>query len=81
MLIYVLLADRAVELVADRGIHAKAGLGSWVAICHQMEAVFKAAQFERGAVSGIRAVTRQLAAHFPAAAHNRNELLDTPLVI
>ena len=81
VLIYVLLADRAVELVADRGIHAKAGPGAWVAICDEMEAAFKAAQFERGAVSGIQAVARQLAAHFPAQAQNANELPDTPLVI
>ena len=43
MLIYLLLADRAVEIVADRGIHAKAGPRAWVAICHEMEAAFKAA--------------------------------------
>lgn len=81
VLIYVLLADRAVELVADRGIHAKAGPGAWVGICHEMEAAFKAAKFESGAVSGIQAVAQQLAAHFPAEADNTNELPDMPLVI
>ena len=81
VLIYLLLADRAVEIVADRGIHAKAGPRAWVAICHEMEAAFKAAKFESGAVSGIQAVTRQLVAHFPAGAYNANELPDKPLVI
>ena len=81
VLIYLLLADRAVEIVADRGIHAKAGPRTWVAICQEMEAAFKAAKFEGGAVSGIQAVTRQLVAHFPAAARNANELPDKPLVI
>ena len=81
VLIYLLLADRAVEIVADRGIHAKAGPRAWVAICHEMEAAFKAAKFESGAVSGIQAVTRQLVAHFPAGANNANELPDKPLVI
>jgi len=81
VLIYLLLADRAVEVVADRGIHAKAGPRTWVAICHEMEAAFKAAKFEGGAVSGIQAVTRHLVQHFPAAARNANELPDKPLLI
>ena len=81
VLIYLLLADRAVEIVADRGIHAKAGAHAWVAICHDMEAAFKAAKFEGGAVSGIQAVTHQLVDHFPAGGGNANELPDKPLVI
>ena len=81
VLIYLLLADRAVEIVADRGIHAKAGARAWVAICREMEAALKAATFAGGAVSGIQAVARQLVAHFPTGAHNTNELPDKPLVI
>ncbi len=81
VLIYLLLADRAVEIVADRGIHAKAGPRAWAAICHEMEAAFKAAKFEAGAVGGIQAVTRQLVDYFAAGAGNANELPDKPLVI
>ena len=81
VLIYLLLADRAVEIVADRGIHAKAGARAWVAICHEMEAAFKTANFAGGAVSGIQAVTRQLVVHFPAGAANANELPDRPVVL
>ena len=81
VLIYVLLADRAVEIVADRGIHAKAGPRAWVTLCHEMEQAFKTANFEQGAVRGVEAVTRQVAGHFPASAHNGNELPDRPLVL
>ena len=81
VLIYLLLADRAVEIVADRGIHARAGALAWVAICHDMEAAFNAAKFEGGAVGGIQAVSRQLVDHFPAGGGNANELPDKPLVI
>ena len=81
VLIYLLLADRAVEIVADRGIHAKAGAHVWAAICHDMEAAFKAAKFEGGAVSSIQAVTGQLVDHFPAGGGNANELSDKPQVI
>src|ERR1039458_1083215 len=63
VLIYLLLADRIVEIVADRGIDAKVGAASWQKICADMEADFKAGKFESGAIRGIEAVSRQLAAH------------------
>ena len=81
VLIYLLLADRQVEIVADRGIHAKAGTHAWATICASMESAFKKSNFEDGAVHGIHAVTRQLTEHFPAGAGNRNELQDTPVVL
>ncbi len=81
VLIYVLLADRAVEIVADRAIHARAGAHAWVAICHEMEQAFRTGNFEQGAVRGVQGMTRQLADHFPARAHSANELPDRPLVL
>ena len=81
VLIYLLLADRQVEIVADRGIHAKAGPNEWEAICHDMETAFKSANYEEGVVHGIQAVLRQLTEHFPAAADNRSELPDKPVVL
>jgi uncharacterized membrane protein len=81
VLIYLLLADRQVEIVADRGIDAKVGAAGWKKICANMEADFKAGNFESGVIKGIEAVSRQLATHFPAQAGDRNELPDAPVVI
>jgi uncharacterized membrane protein len=81
VLIYLLLADRRVEIVADRGIDAKVGASGWEKICRDMEAEFKAGHFKDGVIRGIEAVSRQLAAHFPPDAHRRNELPDKPVVI
>ena len=81
VLIYLLLADRDVEIVADRGIHAKVGLEEWEKVCHTMETAFKRARYEQGVVSGIQAVTQHLARHFPAAGSGRNELPDHPVVL
>ena len=81
VLIYLLLADRDVEIVADRGIHAKVGAGEWESICRKMETAFKQANFEDGVVNGIQAVTLHLMQHFPASAANRNELPDNPVVL
>lgn len=81
VLIYLLLADRSVEIIADRGIHTKAGSREWETICHKMEAAFKQAKYEAGVVSGIQAVTQHLTKHFPAGRGGRNELLDKPVVL
>src|SRR5262249_14542256 len=56
VLIYLLLADRDVEIVADRGIDARVGAAGWERICREMEAEFRSGQFERGAIGGIEAV-------------------------
>ena len=81
VLIYVLLADRRVEIVADRGIHAKAGAEAWSVICRGMETHFGAGDFGRGAVQGIEAVTQLVTRHFPLTPGDRNELPDAPLLL
>jgi uncharacterized membrane protein len=81
VLIYLLLADRNVEIVADRGIDAKVGTAGWEKICTDMEADFRAGNFQSGVIKGIEAVSRQLATHFPAHGPGRNELPDAPVVI
>jgi uncharacterized membrane protein YgcG len=81
LLIYLLLADRAVEIVADRGIHEKVGGGEWDAICRQMESAFKQSDFEGGALAGIGSLTRHLVTHFPATRQSANELPDEPVVL
>jgi uncharacterized membrane protein len=81
LLIYVLLADRAVEIVADRGIHEKVGSEAWQKICKQMEIAFKQANFEAGVIAGVQAVTRHLKAHFPVVGSDRNELPDKPVIL
>ena len=81
VLIYLLLADRRVELVADRGIHSKVGAAAWEAICGEMQQEFARGQFERGAVLGLRAVSDLLAEHFPPSGKDGNELPDKPVVL
>ncbi len=81
VLIYLLMADRAVEIVADRGINAKVDAQEWRSVCRQMETAFGQSNFEGGVVGGVQAVTQRLAQHFPAQAHNRNELPNQPVVL
>ena len=81
VLVYLLLADRDVEIVADRGIDAKVGAAGWQKICTDMEADFRAGNFGSGSVRGVEAVSRQLARFYPAHGKGPNELPDAPVVI
>lgn len=81
VLIYLLLADRDVEIVADRGIHRSAGDAAWEQICRVMEAHFRAGRFEQGALEGIQLVGDVLARHFPHTGEPRNELPDRPVIL
>jgi uncharacterized membrane protein len=81
VLVYLLLADRKVEIVADRGIDARVGAAGWEKICRAMETDFKAGNFEAGAIRGIGAVSKQLATYFPKTGAGPNELPDAPVVM
>jgi len=81
VLIYLLLADHDVEIVADRGIHHHVGTQGWESICKQMEAEFRRGEFESGVLLGIEQIGAALKQHFPVSAKKENELPDKPLVI
>ena len=86
VLIYLLLADRSVEIIADRGIHGRTGSAPWATICRAMELAFLKSNFESGALTGIASVAIEIARHFPAQPfseqHPRgNELPNAPLIL
>jgi uncharacterized membrane protein len=81
VLVYLLLADRRVEIVADRGIDARVEPAEWHAICRMMEEHFRARRYEEGAIAGVRAVSALLARHFPGRRRGPNELPDRPVLI
>ncbi len=81
VLIYLLLADHDVEIVADRGVHARVGGEGWEKICREMETSFREGKFEQGVLHGIRAVSTHLAKHYPSQGKGRNELEDKPVVL
>lgn len=81
ILIYLLLADRNVEIVADRGVHARVGKQEWETICSRMESAFRHGDFRGGVLAGIEAATLQLVRHFPARARQFDELPDKPVIL
>jgi len=81
VLIYLLLAEKRVEIVADRGIHRKVGAAAWEAICGAMQREFAAGRFEQGAVIGVQAVSDLIATHYPPGGDNVDELPNRPLIV
>ncbi|HVK54945.1 MAG TPA: TPM domain-containing protein [Burkholderiales bacterium] len=81
VLLYLLLADHDVEIVADRGIARRVPQEEWETICRQMEAAFRAGDFKNGVLAGIQAVADKLSTHFPRLEGGANELPNRPLVL
>ncbi|MBC7214975.1 MAG: TPM domain-containing protein [Burkholderiaceae bacterium] len=83
VLIYLLLAERAIEIVADRGLARRVPAQQWQDIVARMAATFRAGHWEQGLALAIDEVQALLVQHFPAqagAAHG-NELPDSPLIV
>ena len=80
VLIYLLLADHAIEIVADRGLDRHVDAAEWQRILATMQAAFHDGRFEAGLGAAVDAVDRLLVTHFALApgANNPNELPDTP---
>jgi uncharacterized membrane protein len=81
VLIYLLLADRIVEIVADRGIAGRIAQSDWDGVCRAMERSFRERRFAEGSVAGIRGVGRLLSRHFPGRAAGANELPNQPTLL
>ena len=81
VLVYLLLADHDVEIVADRAIHARVGEAAWEAICRRMESAFREGRFVEGLEAGVREISVLLAEHFPGDAGNPNEIPNRPVVL
>ncbi|SEL45198.1 TPM domain-containing protein [Nitrosovibrio tenuis] len=82
VLIYLLLADRNVEIIADRGINVRVKAEEWERICREMETAFAQGQFETGVIAGIDAIGRHLQEHFPTTTGGgENELPDRPIIL
>jgi uncharacterized membrane protein len=81
VLIYVLMSDRDVEIVADRGAARVITQEDWEGVCRSVEAQFRAGRFAAGAVGAVEGVGRLLERHFPAQGRNADELPNQPVLL
>jgi uncharacterized membrane protein len=82
VLIYLLLAEHAIEIVADRGVARHVPHAQWQAVVQHMRAAFREGRFEDGLTQALEEVSALLVQHFPAApgAADVNELPDAPVL-
>ena len=76
ILIYVLFADRAVEIIADRGINACVSTEKWQQICAKIVAEFEHEQYIQGLSEGLEELTALMTDYFPRQLSGMNELPD-----
>jgi uncharacterized membrane protein len=85
VLIYVQLADRRVEIVADRGFADLVSQGQWEAVCRLMQDHYRAGRFQAGSIAGVEAVGNLIAHHFAPSAGTtsqpQNQLPDRPTLL
>jgi uncharacterized membrane protein len=82
VLVYLLLAERAIEIVADRGLSRQVPQEQWQQIVQRMGGAFSAGRYEEGLAQAVDEVTALLVQHFPlrAGEANPNELPDQPVL-
>ncbi|MES2632036.1 MAG: TPM domain-containing protein [Pseudomonadota bacterium] len=82
VLVYLLLAEHAIEIVADRGLASRVPEAEWKAIVQRMGSAFRDRRFEEGLTQALEEVSALLVAHFPLAPGevNPNELPDEPVL-
>ncbi len=81
VLIYLLLSEKQIEIIADRGISKKIPQKEWDLILERMKTNFKKGYFEKGVILGISEITEILSTHFPPPQNKPNELSDKPIII
>jgi len=81
VLIYVNLADRKVEIIADRGVGRAVTAPDWQAVCRTMTQGFARGAFHDSTIAGLAQLNAILATHFPENGARRNQLSDRPIVL
>jgi uncharacterized membrane protein len=81
VLIYLLMAEHDVEIIADRGIAANVSEAEWQTVCQRMETHFGAGRFREGAIAGVDGVAALLVRHFPHQGGDRNEQPNRPILL
>ena len=81
VLIYMLLAERDVEIVADLGLDGRVEQSEWLRVCTVIEREFAAGHWRDGVLRGIEAATVLLTREFPATESNPNEQQNRPAVL
>jgi len=82
VLFYVMMAEKRIEIVADRGIASRVAQAEWDGICSRMRNSYAGGHWREGSLAGIAAAHALLQQHFPSdGTDNPDELPDRPVLL
>ncbi|GGY64464.1 TPM domain-containing protein [Pseudoduganella albidiflava] len=81
VLIYVNLADHAVDIVADRNVGRRIAEAEWQAVCRTMTQAYKRGEFQEGTVAALNQLADLLQRHFPSDGSRPNQLPDEAVIL
>jgi len=81
VLIFVSLAERSAEIIAERAIHKAVPEGTWQQIVDRLTSDIGAGKAAEGFVTAINECGKHLAQHFPPGSHDANELPNHLIVL
>ncbi len=81
VLIYVNIADRKVEIIADRAVEKEITHKEWHAVCRTMTEGFAQGEFHHSSAAAMAQLNTLLHSHFPASGEHPNQLPNTPIVL
>ena len=81
VLVYLNIADRKVEIIADRAVAKRVAAEEWRAVCKTMTDGFAREQFHDSALSALHQLNELLRSHLPTNGEHKNQLSDKPIVL
>jgi len=81
VLLYVLWADHAVEIVADRAAAAAIPPAGWREVCEALAAAYRAGDFTTGTMAAIERIDQLLIGAFPRLDGDTDELPNRPAIL
>jgi hypothetical protein len=81
VLIYILLADRSVEIIADRAVAQRIPAAEWASLCTEIAAHCGRGELAAGCCMAVRSVGQRLARLYPAPGGDGNELPNQPILL
>ena len=81
VLVYLLLSERDVEIVADRGYEGRVAEPEWQHVCDRMRPELEQGRYEKGVVTGIEMITATISRHFSRAERDIDELPNRPGIL
>ena len=81
VLVYILLVERKIEIVADRGIYKKLGKDYWAQVNQQMVKYFKEKKYKEGVIYSLKEITNEMVKLFPKQGEDPDELPDSVVIL